>query len=93
MVVANVTQPANFFHLLRRQVTWPFRKPCIVMSPKSMLRHPLAVSPLEEFTKGTFREVIDDEAVTPKAPSGCCCARASYTTNCWKSGRSRGAPT
>jgi len=67
MVVANVTQPANFFHLLRRQVTWPFRKPCIVMSPKSMLRHPLAVSPLEAFTKGTFREVIDDEAVTPKA--------------------------
>lgn len=60
MVVANVTVPSNFFHLLRRQLTWPFRKPCIVMSPKSMLRHPLAVSPVEDFTKGTFREVIGD---------------------------------
>jgi 2-oxoglutarate dehydrogenase E1 component len=40
MIVANPTTPANFFHLLRRQVAWPFRKPCIVFSPKSLLRHP-----------------------------------------------------
>jgi len=60
MIVANVTQPANFFHLLRRQLTWPFRKPCVVMSPKSLLRHPLCVSPVEEFTQGRFREVIGD---------------------------------
>jgi 2-oxoglutarate dehydrogenase E1 component len=60
MVVANVTQPANFFHLLRRQLTWPFRKPLVVMSPKSLLRHPSVVSPLSEFTSGKFREVIDD---------------------------------
>lgn len=60
VVVANITVPSNFFHLLRRQLTWPFRKPCIVMSPKSMLRHPLAVSPLSEFTQGHFREVIGD---------------------------------
>jgi 2-oxoglutarate dehydrogenase E1 component len=60
MIVANVTVPSNFFHLLRRQLTWPFRKPCVVMSPKSMLRHPLAVSPVEDFTKGAFREVIGD---------------------------------
>jgi 2-oxoglutarate dehydrogenase E1 component len=69
MTVANVTQPANFFHLLRRQVAWPFRKPCVVMSPKSLLRHPECVSPLEQFTQGRFQEVIDDayaEASTVK---------------------------
>ncbi len=66
MVVANVTQPANFFHLLRRQLTWPFRKPCVVMSPKSMLRHPMAISPIEDFTKGGFKEVIGDSVVTTK---------------------------
>jgi 2-oxoglutarate dehydrogenase E1 component len=60
MVVANVTTPANIFHLLRRQLTWPFRKPLVVMSPKSMLRHPLCVSPMEEFTTGKFHEVIPD---------------------------------
>ena len=66
IVVANVTQPANFFHLLRRQLVWDFRKPLIVMSPKSMLRHPMAVSPLEEFTKGGFKEVIADSQVDVK---------------------------
>ena len=67
MVVANITQPANFFHLLRRQLAWPFRKPCVVMSPKSMLRQPLAVSPVEDFTKGSFKEIIADTYVKPKA--------------------------
>lgn len=66
MVVANITEPSNFFHLLRRQLTWEFRKPCVVMSPKSLLRHPKVVSPLEEFTKGGFREIILDNAVKPK---------------------------
>jgi len=60
MIVAYPTTPANFFHLLRRQVTWSFRKPCVVMSPKSLLRHPAVISPLSEFTDGAFREVIDD---------------------------------
>ncbi|MBC6991173.1 2-oxoglutarate dehydrogenase E1 component [Hymenobacter sp. BT491] len=60
IVVANITTPANFFHLLRRQLTWSFRKPCVVMSPKSLLRHPLCVSPAEEFTSGSFREVLGD---------------------------------
>ncbi|GAA4392608.1 2-oxoglutarate dehydrogenase E1 component [Hymenobacter koreensis] len=60
IVVANITTPANFFHLLRRQLTWSFRKPCVVMSPKSLLRHPLCASPLDEFTSGTFREVLGD---------------------------------
>jgi 2-oxoglutarate dehydrogenase E1 component len=66
MIVANPTTPANIFHLLRRQVMWEFRKPCIVFSPKSLLRHPLVVSPLKEFTKGSFQEVIDDTMVVAK---------------------------
>jgi 2-oxoglutarate dehydrogenase E1 component len=66
MIVANPTTPANFFHLLRRQVAWPFRKPCIVFSPKSLLRHPAVISPLKEFTDGSFSEVIDDPNVNAK---------------------------
>jgi len=66
MVVANPTTPANIFHLLRRQVIWEFRKPCVVLSPKSLLRHPLVVSPMKDFVKGTFRELIDDDNVTAK---------------------------
>ncbi len=65
IVVANVTDPANFFHLIRRQLAWPFRKPLIVMSPKSLLRHPKVVSPLSAFTKGGFKEVISDSYATP----------------------------
>jgi 2-oxoglutarate dehydrogenase E1 component len=66
MVVANITEPSNFFHLLRRQMTWEFRKPCVVMSPKSLLRHPKVISPLAEFTEGSFREVIADTIVKAK---------------------------
>lgn len=65
MVVANITTPANFFHALRRQMTWEFRKPLVVMSPKSLLRHPKAVSDLSDFTSGRFQEVIADDAVKP----------------------------
>lgn len=65
IVVTNITTPANFFHLLRRQMTWEFRKPCIVMSPKSLLRHPLVVSDLNEFTEGSFKEIYEDENVKP----------------------------
>jgi len=60
IVIADITEPSNFFHLIRRQLTWPFRKPLIVMSPKSLLRNPRVVSPLSEFTKGSFREVLQD---------------------------------
>ncbi len=60
MTVANCTTPANFFHLLRRQMKRNFRKPLIVFTPKSLLRHPLAVSSLKDFTDGEFQEVIDD---------------------------------
>lgn len=58
--VANCTTPAQFFHLLRRQMRRDFRKPLVIMSPKSLLRHPAAVSRAEDFTKGTFEEIIDD---------------------------------
>jgi 2-oxoglutarate dehydrogenase E1 component len=64
--VCNVTTPAQIFHLLRRQVMRPYRKPLIIMSPKSMLRHPSVVSPIEEFTNGHFQHVIADNTVDPK---------------------------
>ncbi len=59
-VVANITTPANLFHAMRRQLTWSFRKPLVIMSPKSLLRHPKVVSSLDELTTGAFREVIGD---------------------------------
>ncbi|HMG14309.1 MAG TPA: hypothetical protein VK590_02610 [Saprospiraceae bacterium] len=59
--VVNITTPANFFHALRRQLTWDFRIPLIVMSPKSLLRHPECVSTLEDFESSkSFNEVILD---------------------------------
>ncbi len=63
MTIVNVTTSANFFHLLRRQLAWPFRKPLIVFSPKANLRHPGSYSLKDEFTTGSFKEVIDDAAV------------------------------
>ena len=60
MYVADCTTPANIFHLLRRQMKANFRKPLIVFTPKSLLRHPKAVSSVEEFSNGGFQEVIDD---------------------------------
>ncbi len=66
MVVANMTTAANYFHLLRRQVQWEFRKPCVVFSPKSLLRHPGVVSPVKEFTSGSFVEVLDDPNASAK---------------------------
>lgn len=63
MQVVNPTTPANMFHALRRQLKRDFRIPLIVMSPKSLLRHPLCVSSTEDFTNGKFLEVIDDNKV------------------------------
>lgn len=63
MYVANCTTPANFFHLLRRQMKTNFRKPLVVFSPKSLLRHPQVVSTIDELANGHFQELIDD----PKA--------------------------
>ena len=61
MTVANITSPANFFHAIRRQLARPFRKPLIIMSPKSLLRHPQCVSDISEVETGNnFKEIIDD---------------------------------
>jgi 2-oxoglutarate dehydrogenase E1 component len=66
MYIANVTTPANIFHLLRRQMKTNFRKPLVVMSPKSLLRHPEAISAKTELANGHFQEVIDDPNVSDK---------------------------
>ena len=63
--VANCTTPANFFHLLRRQLKRDFRKPLVVFTPKSLLRSAQCVSKLEDFTSGTFKKLIDDVFVKP----------------------------
>ena len=65
MNVANCTTPGNFFHLLRRQMKRGYRKPLIVFTPKSLLRHPKAVSSLNDLATGKFQEVIDD-TINPK---------------------------
>jgi len=63
MFVADCTTPANFFHLLRRQMKVNFRKPLIVFTPKSLLRHPKCVSTVDEFANGSFQTLIDDASV------------------------------
>ncbi|HRD68903.1 MAG TPA: 2-oxoglutarate dehydrogenase E1 component [Legionella sp.] len=79
--VCTPTTPAQIFHLLRRQVIRNFRKPLIVMTPKSLLRHKLAVSPLSDLTKGKFHTVIpeidslDDKKVTRVV---LCCGKVYY---------------
>jgi len=65
MTVANCSTPANFYHLLRRQVKRNYRKPLIVFTPKSLLRHPKAVNTIEELATGEFQEIIDD-TLNPK---------------------------
>ncbi|MBE0647632.1 MAG: 2-oxoglutarate dehydrogenase E1 component [Bacteroidales bacterium] len=64
--VVNLTTPANLFHALRRQMHRDIRKPLIVFTPKSLLRHPRCVSTIEDLASGGFREVIDDSGVDPK---------------------------
>jgi 2-oxoglutarate dehydrogenase E1 component len=63
MVITNVTTAANFFHLLRRQLAWPFRKPLVNFSPKANLRHSGSYSAKDEFTSGGFKEVLDDDSI------------------------------
>ncbi len=80
ITIANITTPANFFHVLRRQLIRPFRKPLIVMSPKSLLRHPLCVSPATDFHEGQkFLETIDDpDADAAKVRTLILCAGKVY---------------
>jgi len=67
MVITNITTSANLFHALRRQLTWPFRKPLINFSPKANLRHAGTYSELSSFTSGGFQEVIDDVIENPSS--------------------------
>jgi 2-oxoglutarate dehydrogenase E1 component len=70
MQVCVPSTPAQMFHMLRRQMVRPLRKPLIIMTPKSLLRHPLAVSRLEELSGGAFQNVIDEiDEVKPSAVS------------------------
>ncbi len=67
LIVCNFTTPAQYFHALRRQLKRDFRKPLIVMTPKSLLRHPQAVSTIQEFSDAPFQEVLDDAAMAAAA--------------------------
>ncbi|VVC36725.1 2-oxoglutarate dehydrogenase E1 component,2-oxoglutarate dehydrogenase E1 component, N-terminal [Cinara cedri] len=70
-IIANCSTPANYFHILRRQLALPFRKPLVIMSPKSLLRHPDAKSGLDEMTSDTgFLRVIPDNGPAASDPSG-----------------------
>jgi 2-oxoglutarate dehydrogenase E1 component len=80
--VANVTTPANFFHALRRQMKRDFRKPLVVMSPKSLLRHPAATSRLDEITSGAFQEIIDDPLKPEKVDRVIFCTGKVYYDLC-----------
>ena len=66
MYIADVTSPANFFHLMRRQLKTEFRKPLVVFTPKSLLRHPDVVSSMDDLANGQFQEVLDDPKVADK---------------------------
>jgi 2-oxoglutarate dehydrogenase E1 component len=81
MQVCVPTTPAQNFHMLRRQMVRPYRKPLIIMSPKSLLRHPLAVSQLKELTEGTFQNVIPEiDAIKGKQVDTVifCCGKVYY---------------
>jgi len=76
--VVNLTTPAQYFHALRRQVKRPFRRPLIVMSPKSLLRHPAVVSPVSDLVSGTFHELLDDPAAPADAERLVLCSGKIY---------------
>jgi 2-oxoglutarate dehydrogenase E1 component len=62
----NCTNPAQYFHVLRRQMRRSYRAPLVIFTPKSLLRHPKAASRIEEFATGSFREVIDDPVASER---------------------------
>ena len=75
VLVTQPSTPAQYFHLLRRQVKSKWSKPLIVLTPKSLLRHPLCVSPIEQFTNGEFRKILPDDR-----PAGSPTARVILST-------------
>jgi 2-oxoglutarate dehydrogenase E1 component len=78
MQVCNCTTAAQYFHLLRRQAKRPRRKPLIVMTPKSLLRSPRALSPFGELTTGSFHEVLDDPSPPARAETLALCSGKIY---------------
>ena len=78
IIVANCTTPANMFHVLRRQVHRPFRKPLVAFTPKKLLRYPKAVSTMADFAKGKFQEVIDDAHGVKNADTVVLCSGKVY---------------
>src|SRR6266542_4223399 len=76
--VCNLTTPAQLFHVLRRQMKRNFRKPLIIMSPKSLLRHPAAVSQLADFTQAHFSEILDDASASQKIERLILCSGKVY---------------
>jgi 2-oxoglutarate dehydrogenase E1 component len=104
MQVAYCSTPANYFHILRRQLKRDFRKPLILMTPKSLLRHKRCVSRLDELSTGsTFHRVLwDDAQIAPRGretrqgrqdPAAWSCAPARSTTISSRSARSAGSTT
>lgn len=70
MIVANCSTPANYFHILRRQIALPFRKPLVIMTPKSLLRHPECKSSFDEMVPGSeFQRVIPESGPAASNPS------------------------
>ncbi len=78
MQVCNCTTPAQYYHLLRRQARRALRKPLVVMTPKSLLRHPKAVSPIGDLARGSFQAVLDDPARPKKARRILLCSGKVY---------------
>lgn len=79
MQVVNPTTPSQLFHLLRRQILQPFRKPLIVFTPKGLLRHPECVSTLDELTQGSFQEILEEKSPVKNAQRLVfCCGRIYY---------------
>ncbi len=76
--IANCTTPANIYHILRRQMKRDFRKPLVIFTPKSLLRHPKAVNSIEELANGTFQEVINDTIETDKVKKMVFCTGKFY---------------
>jgi len=83
MQIVNCTTPANFYHVLRRQLKREFRTPLVVMTPKSLLRHAEAVSKLDELAQGKFNEIIEDNSTTKKEVKTvvCCSGKIFYELN------------
>ena len=91
MQVCYPTTPAQYFHLLRRQLKRPIRKPLVVMTPKSLLRHPLAVSNLADMAGGGFQEVLDDPADIKKPKRVLLCSgKIYYALLQWRQDAKRG---